>query len=368
MNGFIASAKTDVSEEWSEEIMKCLKHENAPVISTLAKEFALFDMWFSSVPGPTQPNRMFMHSCTSDGMGRNDEWRLFLGLPQRTIYQSVEESGHKWRIYFEQASETLLLAQMRKPEYFNNYKWFSSFGKDVAVGDLPTLTMIHPSYFSTSSMPASDQHPDHAITEGERFLKYIYETLRQSPIWNQTAIIVTYDEHGGFYDHHPPPIKNVPSPDNKRTPEGFEFTRLGIRIPTIVISPWVNKQVVHEPVRGGFYFDHTSIHATMKRMFGLKSFLTKRDQYAGSFENLFEQRSSPRTDCPLKLPEVPDEVKVFKEIPEHNQKLNSLQKSLILITEGALKISKSQVDTIETEEEGSDYVKSLMTRFLNGDF
>lgn len=363
MNGFISNAASRISKEWSKNIMKNFRESTAPVISSLAENFAVFDMWFSSVPGPTQPNRLYLHTCTSDGMGHNDLVRMFFGLPQKSIYQSMEEVGHTWRVYFSEISEVLMLAQMRKAEYIPNYRWFDQFEEDVKKGDLPTLTMIHPNYFSIINGPATDQHPDHAVTEGERFIKFIYETLRASPIWNETAFLITYDEHGGFYDHFPPPV-NVPNPDGKNTSiNNFDFTRLGVRVPTILISPWVNRRVIHEPINGAYY-DHSSVHATLKKMFGLNNYLTKRDLYAGSFEFLLNERSTPRTDCPVKLPEVPDHYKIEKAIPEHLQPLNSLQKSLIIIAEGLTNTTYSMANEIQTEHEGALYVKHLVKKFL----
>lgn len=87
----------------------------------------------------------------------------------------------------------------------------------------------------------NDQHPDHSVREGERLMKNVYEALRKSPKWNETLFIITYDEHGGFYDHVSPPQEGVPSPDGKDNIYGFDFKRLGLRVPTILISPWIEK-------------------------------------------------------------------------------------------------------------------------------
>ncbi|CAG8758466.1 4146_t:CDS:2, partial [Ambispora leptoticha] len=128
--------------------------------------------------------------------------------------------------------------------------------------------------------------------------------LRASPQWNNSLLIITYDEHGGFYDNVPPP-SNVPPPDNVTAPI-FNFDRLGIRVPTLLISPWINKGiVVHNPPKNGSYFEHSSIPATLKKIFDLPSFLTRRDAWAGTFEYLWDNTNSPRTDTPTTLPSVP---------------------------------------------------------------
>lgn len=368
MNGFIANARRVISHEWAPNIMRNFNYKTLPVLSTLANEFALFDMWFSSVAGPTQPNRMYLHSCTSAGLGHNDKIKMVQGLPQKSIYQNIQESGHTWRIYFEDFTEALILKQMRNPSFVKNYKWMNTFESDVMKGDVPTVSMIHPRYFSALGIPATDQHPDHSVAEGEKFIKHVYETIRNSPIWEKSALVVLYDEHGGFYDHMIPPTNGIPSPDglNSTNPH-HDFRRLGIRTPTIVISPWVNRLVVHEPIgpTSTSHYDHTSVHATLKRMFGLKNFLTKRDAWAGTFDHLFLQRSKPRTDCPSKLPPAYEGQRHLTSAAEDLLPLNSLQESFIIVAEGAVGIEESKVSYIRTQQEGSDYIRSLMDKFLN---
>ena len=117
------------------------------------------------------------------------------------------------------------------------------FYDDLAIGDIPDLTWIEPSYFNGPKKhhKATDQHPDHDVSLGEKLIKDVYEALRSSSLWNETALVITYDEHGGFFDHVKPPT-NIPNPDGRNsTDDPFDFTRLGVRIPTVVVSPWVRK-------------------------------------------------------------------------------------------------------------------------------
>jgi phospholipase C len=125
------------------------------------------------------------------------------------------------------------------------------------------------------------------------------------------AFVITYDEHGGFFDHVPPPQNGVPNPDGIISPEGFNFDRLGVRIPTVVISPWINKGlVIHEPsgVQAPMttsQFDATSIISTVNKIFGIRPVnTTNRTIWAGTFDDLFLQRTTPRTDCPMTLPDI----------------------------------------------------------------
>jgi len=101
--------------------------------------------------------------------------------------------------------------------------------------------VLEPRYFDLWGYPANDDHPSHDLSEGQFLLKEVYESLRASPQWNETLLVITYDEHGGFYDHVPTPTRHVPSPDGiPGKGSGFQFDRLGVRVPTILVSPWIN--------------------------------------------------------------------------------------------------------------------------------
>lgn len=98
-------------------------------------------------------------------------------------------------------------------------------------------------FFDILSFPANDDHPSHDVSEGQKFVKKVYEALRSSPQWNEMLFIIVYDEHGGFYDHVPTPVKDVPSPDDIAgpAPYNFKFDRLGVRVPAFLISPWIER-------------------------------------------------------------------------------------------------------------------------------
>jgi len=162
------------------------------------------------------------------------------------------------------------------------------------------------------------------------FTKKIYEALRASTLWNDVAFLITYDEHGGFYDHVTPPQIGVPAPDKVLGHNGFKFDRLGVRIPMVAISPLIPAStVVHKPPAAQSPFptsqyDATSIIATVNKIFGVTEHVHARDAWAGTFEHIFSL-ATPRTDCPMKLPEVPvapeSYMKRQKELPlnEHLQ-------------------------------------------------
>jgi len=154
------------------------------------------------------------------------------------------------------------------------------------------------------------QHPDSPVSEGERLYKSIYEAIRASTLWDETLFFITYDEHGGFFDHVAPPQTGVPAPDGVVGQNGFMFDRLGIRIPAVAISPLIPANtVIHTPPKDQSpsptsQYDATSIIATVNKIFGITDHMHARDQWAGTFEHIFSN-PTPRTDCPMTLPDVP---------------------------------------------------------------
>jgi phospholipase C len=134
---------------------------------------------------------------------------------------------------------------MHKPENLKRIHEMDRFFADAAAGTLPTFSWLQPRMVTTKSgqLPTW-QHPDASVLEGERLIKQVYEALRAGPGWGRTLFLVTYDEHGGFYDHVAPPARGVPSPDGIPAPNGFAFDRLGVRVPTLAISPWIEAGTV----------------------------------------------------------------------------------------------------------------------------
>lgn len=164
--------------------------------------------------------------------------------PQRTIFENVEAAGLSFRIYYQNIPATLFYRNLRKLKYVDNFLSFgSSFKSDAKKGKLPNYAVVEQRYVDTKADPANDDHPSHDVYHGQMLVKEVYETLRASPQWNQTMMVVTYDEHGGYFDHVPTPVRGVPSPDGIVGPEPFlfRFDRLGVRVPTIVVSPWIDK-------------------------------------------------------------------------------------------------------------------------------
>ena len=233
-------------------IMQCFEPEQIPALTTLAQEFALFDRWFSSVPGPTMVNRAYSMSGTSHGLGTNDKVHIALGWPQKSVFRAMDEAGFDWRVYFQEVPTPIAFRDVRTPERLLKFRLLEEFTKDAKNGKLPAFSWVDPRYFGLSTFfPATDQHPNHPVDAGDKLIKEIYEAVRGGPKWNSTLLLITYDEHGGWFDHVPPPP--APSPDDlNSTDDSFDFTRLGVRVPTIAVSPLIEKgTLVSKPGSGG---------------------------------------------------------------------------------------------------------------------
>ncbi|GAA0168912.1 phospholipase [Lithospermum erythrorhizon] len=334
MQGFAQQAES-IEQGMSKIVMNGFKPDALPVYKALVKEYGVCDRWFSSVPSLTQPNRLFIHSATSNGTVVNDTNELIQGFPQKTIFESLEENGSSFGIYYQYPPSTLFLRNLRKLKYFDNfYQYNLNFKSDCEKGTLPNYVVIEQRYFGVPLIPGNDDHPPHDVSEGQNLVKEIYDALRSSPQWNEILFVILYDEHGGFYDHVPTPTVGIPSPDDivSPAPHNFKFDRLGVRVPAILVSPWIEPgTVLHKPT-GPFpnsEFEHSSIPATLKKIFNLKDFLTKRDAWAGTFESVLN-RSTPRGDCPGTMPECPTKSK--ETGVETEAKLSDFQAEIVQLS------------------------------------
>ncbi|CAI0541364.1 unnamed protein product [Linum tenue] len=376
MNGFAQQALSmDPSANMSRDVMNGFHPDSVAVYKALVSEFAVFDRWFASVPASTQPNRLYVHSGTSHGATSNIPALLVKGYPQRTIFENIDDAGAglSWGIYYQNIPATLFYRNLRKLKYVSRFRPYDlEFKSHARQGKLPNYTVVEQRYTDLKTAPANDDHPSHDVYHGQMFVKEVYETLRASPQWNETMLVITYDEHGGFYDHVATPVRGVPSPDGIVGPEPFNFTfdRLGVRVPTIVVSPWINKgTVVHGPngkPTPTSEYEHSSIPATVKNIFNLPSFLTKRDQWAGTFESIVQSRAQPRTDCPLQLP-TPTRIRQTEaneeaKLTEFQQEM--LQLAAVLKGDNVLSSYPNEIGKQMTVKEGTAYMEDAVRRFF----
>jgi len=310
MAGFVKSyfrERHDVTH--SRQIMYYYPPTKLPVLTTLAQEFALFNGWFSSIPGPTLCNRAFAHYGTS--FGHVDMNIFYPNTVFKSIYQRLEAANpHKTAkiYYFDVKSSTMEVVNLlqHQPQFFGT---FDQFLADCQAGALPDYAFIEPNYSDhdgdAGARLASDQHPDHDVREGERFIASVYQAIKDNPtLWASTALLVTYDEHGGIYDHVPPPACTpdgfVAQPGDTQTGKPFLFDRLGVRVPAILVSPWVQKRTVVPGLGapGGRVFEHASIPATITKLFiGDYDNRSVREKRAETFLDLLTL-DQMRTDTP----------------------------------------------------------------------
>jgi phospholipase C len=272
--------------EW---IMGCYAPETLPVLSALARGFAVCDHWYASAPTMTMPNRAFV--CAGTSQGHMDDVTKKFTVP--SIFGALGTAGIAWKIYGYSASP---LTKLDFPDTAaaaaSHYGHFSDFRTDAANGTLPAYAFLEPSWSSTGN----SQHPNYNMALGEQLLFDTYRALRDGPAWGSTLLVVTYDEHGGCYDHVSPPW-GARVPDDSVGEFGFDFTRFGVRVPTILVSPLIPAGTVHRVPQGSTPFDHTSVLATIERRWGIAP-LTRRDEAAPDVGAALTL-ATPRTDDPL---------------------------------------------------------------------
>ena len=304
MQGFVKSyfnQQHDVKH--SGKIMYYFPKEKLPVLTTLATEFAVFNGWFSSIPGPTICNRAFAHYGTSFGQVSMDFF--YVKEPYKSVYERLiaANPARTAKIYYyDQSSSTMEIVNLlqHQPQLFGTYDQFLA---DCKKGTLPDYCFVEPNYNDhdgdEGALVASDQHPDHNVQAGELFIASVYNAIKQNAtLWQSTALLIVYDEHGGIYDHVPPPACTpdgfVASGSDTGTGAEFKFDRLGVRVPAILVSPWVPKGTVVS----GRIFEHASIPATATKFFlGNYDQRSPREKAADTFLDLLSL-STMRTDAP----------------------------------------------------------------------
>jgi phospholipase C len=323
--GFVINYQTATGANIPVQIMEPFSPDQVPIISSLAKSYAVCDRWYCSVPTETWPNRAFVHAGTSNGNVINGnppnpfEWNV------DTIFNVLESTGNSWKVYCDTTlipSLTYSMFPKLWPYALNRFAHFDDFQEDCEKGNLPRYTFIEPSFIENPN----DQHPPHDVLAGEQFLLDIWNVISTSPRWNQTLLLITYDEHGGTYDHVMPPWGATP-PDRKSSPGqlGFGFDRFGVRVPMVVVSPWIQEGTVFRSDTSVPY-DHASIPATLRDWLEIpdsKMLTSLRVRNAPTLGHLLTLAST-RTELPS-LPPLPAEAKQTATfLPA-----DSLQRSLI---------------------------------------
>ena len=285
-SGFVANyaKRQGNTPQSAHRIMNAFDPAKLPVLAALADEFVLCDRWFASVPAQTWPNRFFVHAATSGGFADNQfrEYRF------DTVYDRLDDAGYDWSIYFHDFPHAYTIASLRKPSSALHFKFAKQFFLDLKHGRLPAYSFIEPRYFDFLRWKANDNHPPHDVRLGEHLIADIYESLRRSSAWESTLFIVLYDEHGGLYDHVPPPA--AVNPDGKvSVSPPFGFDRLGVaRAGAGHLSLGAEGNV------DSTVFDHTSVIATLRQLFAIGGPLTRRDDAANTLTHLLQPSGARR--------------------------------------------------------------------------
>lgn len=271
-------------------------HTDLPFYYWLANEFSIADHYHSSLQGPTFPNRMFLYAASSFGF-------TFNSLPEAEtiLVDQLEMREVDWKVY---ASGTPSLGM-----FFNQFlkyqddhvRTIDDYFADAAAGTLPQFAFIDPNVGREGPLQ-DDEHPPSMASIGERFAARVVEALTKSPVWSKSALFITYDEHGGLYDHVVPPPAcppdDIPAKYNPGSPE-VGFDQLGIRVPLTVVSPYAKKHFVSHKV-----YDHTSIVRFIQAKFVMPA-LSARDANAEAPWEMFDFENPPHADPPeIKVPEL----------------------------------------------------------------
>ena len=259
-----------------------------PVTHALAREYAVSDQWFAAVPSGTWPNRLFLVAGSSGGRVTNTAPTFLFDM--QTVFDRLPDD--RWAVYNDQIPNVTLIRHLAFEWLADrvtgtHFRSLERFDRDCQDGSLPTFSYIEPAYLGDA---ADDSHPPRDVLPSERLVARVYRSLRRSPLWGRSILLILYDEHGGFFDHVRPP-EDVPSPGTGE--RGFGFARLGIRTPCLLVSPLVARGQVWRPGDGRFA-DHTSLIASVLRFAGAAP-LTARDEGAADIWSVVTSHT-PRVD------------------------------------------------------------------------
>ena len=263
-----------------------------PFYYALASTFAISDRYFCSLLGPTYPNRFFLTGGTSFGIVTTQISKLApKGVPQ--IYRELNDKGVTWKVYKTDLPSVLLYPDFgTDPAQADHVVSADQLVTDAASGTLPQVAFLDAGFEQTADVE-TDEHAPADVQLGQHFIWEKLHALMTGPEWSTTAVFLTYDEHGGFYDHVPPPP--ACAPDDTPPAEGADlggFDRLGIRVPLTVVSPYARRHFVSHQVHS-----HTSILRFIEARFGLPA-LTKRDANSDALLDLFDFEAPPKLDVP----------------------------------------------------------------------
>lgn len=310
MTGFVADFLKKYPKASPEQTVQVMSYfdvdpadpsrDTLPALHMLARNFAVCDAWYSSMPGPTWQNRFFVHSGTTlghiDMPSMSEPWK-FRVYYQPTVYDAMSDANIRWKIYHEGVPQSIVMTRLLTRFLTKRgYADMADFYTDAAgdADSFPEYSFIEPQYFGKNE---NDQHPPSDVMRGEKLIADVYNAIRANEaLWKSTLLIVTYDEHGGFYDHVYPPATVAP---DSYTSE-WSFDQLGVRVPAILVSPWVQAGVVKTTL------EHTSILRYVCEKWSLPPLGRRMQEEAGAlrantFAGELKKLSEPREDTPMQI-------------------------------------------------------------------
>jgi phospholipase C len=337
-------------------IMSMYTPDLLPVMSGLAKGFAVCDLWFASAPTQTIPNRAFGAAGTSQGRLDNKVKTFTCD----SIFGRLTNANRDWAIYGYSGSPLMRTdfpdVLHAPPQHFGKFKDFVARAK---AGKLPAYTFLEPDF----GMHGNSQHPNYDVSAGEQFIRSVYYALRQNEAgWGSTLLIVTYDEHGGNFDHVAPPFGATPPDGTVGEFDNFDFRRFGVRVPALLVSPLIAAGTVFRPAQGTL--DHTSVLKTLEELLGLQA-LTARDRNAPSLGDALTL-ARPRTDDPLQGVVAPHAAlsPLKGAAPSELELVHARRVWQLPIADAHAQFPRHATEpTFRTSAEVQDYIESRMARW-----
>ena len=378
-SGYVSAYVIASKFESARDVMQCFTRNTLPVLTQLAEEFVVCDSWFSAMAGPTEPNRMFVHAATCGEFDDSpSEWEQFVAetldgieFDHGTLFDRLEKAELPYRIYAGDRFPNV--AELDGVSLYRDIHDYDDFDDDINDDDgyKAVYTFIEPNYdaveISNKFYEGNSQHPPGSVAAGERLIKDVYEKLRASPLWDSSMLVVVWDEHGGFYDHVLPPRAEPTGKEGRD--HGFLFDQYGPRVPAVVISPLIPRNMIEHR-----QLEHSVIPATIEQMFQLDP-LTKRDAGIVGLHTL-ATLDKPRTDAPMKLKNaLPSsaERRITTKTIDPNSRLADIQsEELVALLRRAVKanieFAPDQADSIKarvagftTVGEASNYIEEMST-------
>jgi phospholipase C len=291
-NDGFALANVTANDPTGQRAMGYYDQSDIPFYYDLISTFATSDRYFCSLLGPTYPNRMFLLGGTSFGIVTTDI-NVLAPPGSPNVLRALAAKGIDWKEYrTDLPGSAVFLDMFQDPAFANHFQKVEQFAVDAAAGTLAPVSIVDAAYLGAPDVE-SDEHPPANVQVGQHFVWEAVEALMHGPQWPTSALFFTYDEHGGLYDHVPPPAACAPDDTQPRlNPELGGFDRLGFRVPLIVVSPWAKRHFVSHTVHS-----HTSILRFLETKFELPA-ITKRDANSDALLDVFDFDSPPRLDVP----------------------------------------------------------------------